>query len=388
MKILKYLFGIPGSILVLIAFFLPWVNANFAPTGISGRDFAIGYGATATGLATLLGEPASAALYQNDSWVWMILGSGVFALLAILFSFISLEKASIVTGTTLVVSGIVGVAFLYLRAGAFLVQTGSTSNVMLSARDLFQGFSPATGVGLAAGLGLYLLLAGLFLMIIGGIFSFAPTPAPVLDLEPAASLVFAAQPHANAAAILTGPTPLATSGPATLVASTFASQPVIPDNNDATNIFNAPIKEGSIKEGPIKERFANPQTIVDSKPPDSPSTEVFDLQNQTNIFAWLIVRESVGLQTGQSYTISTQVFTVGRAAESILHLTDSSVSTKHAEIRQQGSTFSVHDLGSSNGTFVFNRRRNDWKQVDQVQLKDGDQIKFGRSIFSFINVES
>jgi pSer/pThr/pTyr-binding forkhead associated (FHA) protein len=49
------------------------------------------------------------------------------------------------------------------------------------------------------------------------------------------------------------------------------------------------------------------------------------------------------------------------------------MSRRHAAIRREGSGFVLHDLGSSNGTFV------------QIQgehpLQDGDQFRIGHHLF-------
>ena len=55
-----------------------------------------------------------------------------------------------------------------------------------------------------------------------------------------------------------------------------------------------------------------------------------------------------------------------------MFLDDITVSRKHAEIRRQEDGFSIHDLGSMNGTYV-NRER-----VDQTKLAPGDEVQIGK----------
>lgn len=57
---------------------------------------------------------------------------------------------------------------------------------------------------------------------------------------------------------------------------------------------------------------------------------------------------------------------------------DDNVSGVHAEIRRTGSTFSIADAGSRNGTFV-----NDKKLGTPVPLADGDKIVIGRTPLRF-----
>lgn len=368
MKVLKYLFGILGGTLALVAFFLPWIHTTFAPTGISGRNFTLGFGSASADLVELIGDSAAISLAQGDGWLWVILSTGILALLAMAFSLVRLEKANVVTGITLITSGFLGFAFLYLRTADFLTAAGSTSTVMLSARNLFQGISPIAGLGYSAGSGLYMLVTALFLMIIGGIFSFAPTSQANLTVD------------------------LATQNPIkqTVTPSPFPVQnnrPLIQASGVAT-VLDAPhtIADTTGRYETPSERIANPRTIADNIP-QRPQNMPAPAQ-QAKVFAWLIVRKAEGLPTGSNFTISTQTFTIGRGNENMLRLTDKSVSTKHAEIQQREGLFFVQDLGSSNGTFIFDRLLNDWRQIDQGQLSDGDQLRFGRSIFSFINVAS
>lgn len=62
---------------------------------------------------------------------------------------------------------------------------------------------------------------------------------------------------------------------------------------------------------------------------------------------------------------------IGRGAEADVQLTDSGVSRRHAELRLVGDAVEVHDLGSTNGTWVNGRR------VQVATLRDGDTVTVG-----------
>jgi hypothetical protein len=62
---------------------------------------------------------------------------------------------------------------------------------------------------------------------------------------------------------------------------------------------------------------------------------------------------------------------IGRGAEADLQLTDTGVSRRHAELRVVAGGLEVHDLGSTNGTWVNDRR------VQAASLKDGDRVTVG-----------
>ncbi len=79
-----------------------------------------------------------------------------------------------------------------------------------------------------------------------------------------------------------------------------------------------------------------------------------------------------------SQDLGEEKITVGRLPDNTLQLDDGSISSHHAEIVQEGGQYHLHDLGSTNGTFV-----ND-EQITDVILKHGDEVRFGRvpAVFS------
>ncbi|MEA2450404.1 MAG: hypothetical protein QOG63_2336 [Thermoleophilaceae bacterium] len=66
---------------------------------------------------------------------------------------------------------------------------------------------------------------------------------------------------------------------------------------------------------------------------------------------------------------------IGREGVEIV-LADPEVSRRHAAIRVQGDSVSIEDLGSTNGTFV-----NDRRIQGTVALNDGDTVRFGNTVW-------
>jgi len=62
---------------------------------------------------------------------------------------------------------------------------------------------------------------------------------------------------------------------------------------------------------------------------------------------------------------------IGRVEDNMIRVDDPSVSSRHAEIVFDGELFHLHDLGSTNGTFV------NGEQVSDAVLSAGDEIRFG-----------
>ncbi len=92
-----------------------------------------------------------------------------------------------------------------------------------------------------------------------------------------------------------------------------------------------------------------------------------------------------GGDLGRRIPLGTGEIECGRSTQTDIPLSeDDAVSRRHARIAWTGAGYAVSDLGSTNGTFVNDR------SVSSHVLRDGDQIKIGRSIFKFIcggNVE-
>jgi len=79
----------------------------------------------------------------------------------------------------------------------------------------------------------------------------------------------------------------------------------------------------------------------------------------------------------REYPITSEKMTIGRLAGSEIELKDPGASRKHAEIRRDGDSISVVDLGSTNGTQVNN------KTITDHVLRDGDRITIGRTTLEF-----
>ena len=68
---------------------------------------------------------------------------------------------------------------------------------------------------------------------------------------------------------------------------------------------------------------------------------------------------------------------IGRALDNDIVLAEDPVSAEHCRLDRVDGTFRLTDLGSTNKTWV------NGKKVDEVVLKDGDQIRVGRTTFVF-----
>lgn len=85
-----------------------------------------------------------------------------------------------------------------------------------------------------------------------------------------------------------------------------------------------------------------------------------------------------GDDLGKRIALGEMVTVIGRSAKCSVWLDQESVSRSHCQIAFVDGIYELEDLGSTNGTYV-----ND-TIARKVALRDGDQIKIGRTILKFI----
>jgi DNA-binding response OmpR family regulator len=86
---------------------------------------------------------------------------------------------------------------------------------------------------------------------------------------------------------------------------------------------------------------------------------------------------------GRRFPLAGPVTTLGRSRNGDVFILDRRASRRHAEVRWDGETSTLRDLGSANGTFL-NGRRITTPQV----LRDGDEIGIASATFTFRDLEA
>lgn len=87
----------------------------------------------------------------------------------------------------------------------------------------------------------------------------------------------------------------------------------------------------------------------------------------------------MGANVGHRYTLAEPEAVIGRSSRCEIQLNDDRVSSRHAELVRRGTRYRVYDLGSANGTLVNAQR------VDEIDLRDGDLIQVGFTVFRYIS---
>jgi pSer/pThr/pTyr-binding forkhead associated (FHA) protein len=88
-----------------------------------------------------------------------------------------------------------------------------------------------------------------------------------------------------------------------------------------------------------------------------------------------------GTGKGESYVLTGNRIIIGRGDKADIRLNDTKASREHAEVTKVGNNWVATDLGSQNGIMV-----ND-KKVTQSDLKEGDKLIVGQTVFKFAKVE-
>lgn len=88
-----------------------------------------------------------------------------------------------------------------------------------------------------------------------------------------------------------------------------------------------------------------------------------------------------GIKQGERIPLSKSVSRLGRERHNDIRVDDEGVSRSHCEITRKGREFAIHDLGSTNGTYVNDRR------VEEAVLNDGDRVSIGDTTFLYQVVE-
>jgi pSer/pThr/pTyr-binding forkhead associated (FHA) protein len=88
-----------------------------------------------------------------------------------------------------------------------------------------------------------------------------------------------------------------------------------------------------------------------------------------------VLLEQARPPSGRKWALSSQRLTIGRDPSSDVLVDDPGMSRHHADLIRNGTSWSVVDTGSTNGTYVNGAR------VQEIALRPGDRIRTGETEF-------
>ena len=112
-------------------------------------------------------------------------------------------------------------------------------------------------------------------------------------------------------------------------------------------------------------------------PPPREATDDERLNLSLNLDPRLVVETSPDLEEGRVIPLERGI-TIGRSDGADLSIVDAFVSHMHARILRRGSYHFVEDLGSTNGTYL-----NDRRVEDDAQLKVHDSLRIGQTTLRY-----
>jgi hypothetical protein len=107
-----------------------------------------------------------------------------------------------------------------------------------------------------------------------------------------------------------------------------------------------------------------PQT---AQPTQAVSAEELGVEQELVTLSW----------NGDSLQVKQPRIVIGRSRDCDVQLADANVSRRHAELRQEGASYWIVDLGSTNGIEVNGKR------VKRAKLRSGDTITLGSTEVTF-----
>jgi Inner membrane component of T3SS, cytoplasmic domain len=99
--------------------------------------------------------------------------------------------------------------------------------------------------------------------------------------------------------------------------------------------------------------------------------------------AYMFVKS--GSDKGRQFAVGNQV-TIGRGTNCGIRLDDSRISSEHAQLKREGSSYVYLDLKSTNGSFLIVEGREERLRSSQA-LVDGDEVRVGQTVLKFIRVQ-
>jgi hypothetical protein len=130
---------------------------------------------------------------------------------------------------------------------------------------------------------------------------------------------------------------------------------------------------GRAEEGPPTDVEPNatmvykPSAAPVPQPTEAASAVELGVQREVAVLSW----------EGKRQEVEKRRVVIGRSKDADIQVTDPNVSRRHAELRQEGATYWLVDLDSTNGVEVGGKR------VKRLKLEDGSRFTIGSTELSF-----
>lgn len=99
-----------------------------------------------------------------------------------------------------------------------------------------------------------------------------------------------------------------------------------------------------------------------------------------------VIKVLEGAGAGKVVEIGNEPLTIGRHASNTIQIDDEAASNYHSEVSHENIGFVVTDLGSTNGTRVKPKEKNEFEKIVKTPLSPGMQILIGKTLLEFQNI--
>jgi Protein of unknown function (DUF3662)/FHA domain len=129
----------------------------------------------------------------------------------------------------------------------------------------------------------------------------------------------------------------------------------------------------------IATRMAQPQHRRAGEPVEEPEPGATMIYKPKAAPTEAVSAEELGMErelvsltvNGTRHEVKQRRLVIGRSRDCDIQLSDANVSRRHAELRQEGASYWIVDLASTNGIEVNGKR------VKRAKLRDGDKVTMG-----------
>ena len=139
----------------------------------------------------------------------------------------------------------------------------------------------------------------------------------------------------------------------------------------------------TVEEAVAVEEKAGEEAVEEVKPEQPPAPPIealyFEVVNAP-------APDLVGKKIPLMFKVFPQI-TIGRSPENVVILPDPTVSRRHATVKVEDGRIMLIDLGSTNGTFVYNSETGSFDKVEKIELKPGMIVRFGENTIVKITTE-
>ncbi|MGE0456353.1 MAG: FHA domain-containing protein [Vicinamibacteria bacterium] len=203
----------------------------------------------------------------------------------------------------------------------------------------------------------------------------APTPAPVAVTPDADEAAVAVEPSGPPIRLILGIGLIVIAlGAATFILMRLRTPPPIPLPPAAARgglgrPLSGPLEDGTLEpSAPLDDSERAESTVV------MRSSDVGAVEKTMLLRMKPVLRVIAGPSEGETYALGADsALSIGRGPTNDITLADSSVSGEHCRIRPESGLFVVHDLQSTNGTWVNDMR------IQRQPLREGDVLRIGET---------